>query len=161
MTPNEKKKKKDETVWKGDLVDLNKGKHFPDAVADESPSPNEKKAANDTAINPSYDKSLPFDKRLADFLGKYHISLNGVISHQPFYLDCEGKPHDRCDTEDKKAIIEFVTLIVKDELATAEKRAREETIKKINVWVRKWEDNIDIGLFKDWNKLKSRLLVKE
>jgi hypothetical protein len=68
----------------------------------------EKIEREQVAINPSYDKKLSIEERLADFLGAYHILLNGVKAHEPFYLKYEGKPNDRCDKDDKQRIIDFV-----------------------------------------------------
>ena len=76
--------------------------------------------------NPSYDKSLSIRERLLDFLGKYHIILNGVVPHEPFDLKHEGHPEKMCDTEDKENIIEFVELLLKqhdEEVITAIKKA--------------------------------------
>lgn len=67
-----------------------------------------------TAKNPSYDKTLAIKERLADFLGKYHIILNGVTKHDPFMLEYEGRPNERCDYDDKKQIIEFVNDIFQE-----------------------------------------------
>jgi len=76
------------------------------------PLPPNKKEKITAAQNPSHDKSLPIEKRLADFLGKYHILLNGVNAHEPFYLKYEGKPNVRCDDDEKQRIIEFVNLLL-------------------------------------------------
>src|SRR3990167_9185997 len=106
------------------------------------------------AINPSYDKSLPIKARLGDFLGKYHILLNGVVAHDPFMLTNEGKPNERCDTQHKLEIIDFIDSILKAkekqlrhdnevlvntilETKKAELKAqREETIRDIRKWTK-------------------------
>jgi len=67
------------------------------------------------AINPSYDTSLSVGERLSDYMGKFHIVLHGVIAHEPYYLDCGNKPDERCDDREKKALIEFVSLLVAEE----------------------------------------------
>ena len=68
-------------------------------------------------VNPSYDKKQSIKVRMADFLGKYHIILNGVKAHEPFSLKNEGKPNERCDDEDKQEIIKFVELLISDTLS--------------------------------------------
>ena len=67
---------------------------------------------NQAAQNPSYDKSLPIKQRVGDFLGAFHIVLNGVVAHEPFDLTNEGRPGEMCDTDDKERFIEFVELLV-------------------------------------------------
>jgi len=67
------------------------------------------------ARNPSYDTSLSVGERLSDYMGKFHIVLHGVRAHEPYYLDCGNKPDERCDDREKKALIEFVSLLVAEE----------------------------------------------
>src|SRR3990167_770390 len=111
------------------------------------------------AINPSYDKSLPIKARLGDFLGKYHILLNGVVAHDPFMLTNEGKPNERCDTSHKLEIIEFIDsalkaqekqlrkgheILVNTILKTKKaelKAQREETLKEVEKWVERQREN--------------------
>jgi len=77
--------------------------------------PNASEHFTGCARNPSYDTSLSVGERLSDYMGKFHIVLHGVKAHEPFYLDCENKPDERCDDGEKKALIEFVSLLVADE----------------------------------------------
>lgn len=81
-------------------------------------------------VNPSYDKSLPIEKRLADFLGKYHIIYNGSQAHEPFMLKYEGKPNDRCDTDIKKEIIEYVSPLFASEKRRLLQEIEEEVKKR-------------------------------
>jgi len=67
------------------------------------------------ARNPSYDTSLSVGERLSDYMGKFHIVLHGVRAHEPYYLDCENRPDERCDDKEKKDLIEFVALLIADE----------------------------------------------
>ena len=69
---------------------------------------------NQASINISYDITKSVGVRFADFLGKYHISLNGVVVHEPFMLTYEGKPNDRCDTEHKQELVIFVERLVQE-----------------------------------------------
>ena len=90
-------------------------------------------------MNPSYDKTLPISTRLADFLGEYHISLNGVVAHDPFMLTNEDKPNVRCDDDHKKKIVDFV------DQATAQ--ARKDVLEKIDVRVESLERYIKSSTF--------------
>lgn len=60
--------------------------------------------------NPSYDKSLPTSDRLRDFLGAYHIELNGA-HHKPF-VKTEEDGGGYCCSDNHEGLIEFVELIV-------------------------------------------------
>lgn len=64
--------------------------------------------------NPSYDKSLPIEKRLRDFMGAFHLELNGVNAHEPFYLKYEGRPNERCDDDAKNEFVRFVNILAED-----------------------------------------------
>ena len=52
------------------------------------------KITNEAKLNPSYDNTLSPEKRLADFLGKYFVGLNGSVA--PF-------------SEHKQEIIDYVS----------------------------------------------------
>jgi len=67
--------------------------------------------------NPSYDKSLSPEKRLADFLGKFHIVLNGVVAHDPFEKTGEDGTGMCCENH-KTEIIEFVHKLVSSEFVS-------------------------------------------
>ncbi len=64
--------------------------------------------------NPSYDKSLPPIERLGDFLGKYHVVLNGVKAHEPF-VRFEEDGGGMCCQEHKIEIIDFVEKLISTE----------------------------------------------
>lgn len=67
--------------------------------------------------NPSYDRSLAPKDRLYDFLGAYHLVLNGVKAHEPFDLRCENQPEKMCDTDDKERLVEFVNLLISEAIS--------------------------------------------
>jgi len=43
------------------------------------------KNENEAKLNPSYDTTLSPEKRLADFLGKYFVGLNGTTAPQDYH----------------------------------------------------------------------------
>lgn len=97
--------------------------------------------------NPSYDTSLPIKTRLRDFLGKYHIILNGVVKHDPFDLKNEGKPGVRCDEDHKQEIVEFVDKA----LSQSKKDTAKEIFAKwvntekdydFNLWLHEYVDSL-------------------
>lgn len=83
-------------------------------------------------VNPSYNRDLSAKDRFRDFLGAYHIILNGVVKHDPFTLENEGQPGIRCDNEDKQDMIRFVEILIADSLAQYKREIREK-IKKMKV----------------------------
>jgi hypothetical protein len=88
--------------------------------------------------NPSYDKSLPIKDRLADFLGKYHIVLNGVVAHDP-YQRFEEDGGGMCCQEHQQEIIDFVSNL--------ETRVREEEREKLKEKLKtmRWINDNDGG----------------
>lgn len=81
-------------------------------------------------VNPSYNRDLSAKDRFRDFLGAYHIILNGVVKHDPFTLENEGQPGIRCDNEDKQDMIRFVEILIADSLA----QYKREIVEKIKLW---------------------------
>jgi hypothetical protein len=72
------------------------------------------------AKNPSYDKNLPMEARLYDFLGKYYINLNGVVPNN--YPEIT-EPH-------KKEIVDFVIKYLVTEAEARGERKMKEKIEK-------------------------------
>lgn len=81
--------------------------------------------------NPSYDESLDTAQRLGDFLGAFHLVMNGVVAHNPFTLKNEGKPNEMCDTEDKQRLIEFVELLITQALEQKEREVEEKYTQRV------------------------------
>ena len=75
--------------------------------------------------NPSYDESLPTRDRLADFLGKYHVVLNGVVKHDP-YVMLEEDGGGMCCQDHKVEIVDFVEQLIQQAKA-AERSIDENT----------------------------------
>ena len=82
-------------------------------IKPKSPQQEVKGWENQAFVNPSYDKSLPAEKRLYDFLGKYYVNLNGVVPNNNPEIT---EPH-------KKEIVDFVIthLLEADRKAIREK----------------------------------------
>jgi len=64
--------------------------------------------------NPSYDKSLTPKERLADFLGAYHLVLNGVVKHDPFEK-AEVDGGGMCCDDSKLKLLDFVEELIAEQ----------------------------------------------
>lgn len=62
----------------------------------------------------AYNKKLSYEERIRDFLGKYHITYNGVRAHNPFMLEYEGQPNKRCDDDCKDEVVNFIQYLINE-----------------------------------------------
>lgn len=69
----------------------------------------EEKAYN----SPSYDKSISIEDRLRDFLGAYHVVLNGVVAHDPYVLHMDDGG-GMCCSDSKDRLVEYVLQIIRE-----------------------------------------------